>query len=583
MQNSATQVSHDQSAALPTSTATPSVDVDNQAEVFLSESSADINVDNQAEVFLSESSADINVDNQAEVLLPESSTDINVDNQAEVLLSESSADVNIDSQTEVLLSDCINSVEHDDFDQSVARWLNSSVSSCPKPTKERMLYVIQQAIINIDKHINSQITEILHQPRFQQLEASWRGLKYTVETEANYDEELTIKVKVFNAKWAEVGKDIGKAIEFDQSQIFHRIYSDEFDMPGGEPFGVILGDYQISHRPRPGAFVNDLDTLKEIALIATAALCPFITGVNSALFGLDSLREFGYPMDLQGIFSQKEYTKWRSLRDDEHTRFIGLTLPDMLMRQPYCADGTRPDTFVYQEKKDNPESDYLWGNSCYAFGSILIRAFANTSWFADIRGGIHEFGEGGVVRDLQYAQFDMDPNAIATKPATNIQMDDFLERELSELGFIPLCSYHSVENSTFYSNSSLHKPPHYNSDIANTNARLSGMIQYMLCVSRFGHYIKAIGRNKIGSFVSAQDCQRIFQNWLNQYTTSSDNSSSVLKARYPLSESKVEVIEQPGKPGYFTCVIYLKPHFQLDQLVSSIKLVTELAIGATKA
>jgi len=497
----------------------------------------------------------------------------------DISASNANDTVNIGS----LLSHCIDGVDNADFDQHVERWLHASATSGRQRSRERVLYIIQQAILNIDKLINQQIDEVLHHPRFQQLEASWRGLQYLVDTEADYDEELTIKIKVFNVTWNEIGKDVARAIEFDQSQLFQRIYSDEFDMPGGEPFGVILGDYQISHRPRPGTYVNDIDTLKEVAHIATAALCPFITGVDSSLFGLDSLREFGYPMDLAGVFSQKEYTKWRSLRKEESTRFVGLTLPDMLMRKPYHADGTRPDKFVYQEKSSHPEQDYLWGNSCYAFGGILIRAFANTSWFADIRGGVHEFGEGGVVRDLQYAEFDMDPNAIATRPATNVQVDDFLERELSDLGFIPLCSYHSTEESTFYSNSSLHEPPNYNSDIANTNARLSSMIQYMLCVSRFGHYIKVIGRDKIGSFMSAQDCQRIFQNWLNQYTTSSDDSSSVLKARYPLAESKVEIKEQPGKPGYFTCIIYLKPHFQLDQLVSSIKLVTELAVGTINA
>jgi len=481
-----------------------------------------------------------------------------------------------------LITHCIASVDERELNKSIAKWLHTSAVTSKRPAA-RLRYLAQQAILTIDKLVSKQIDEVLHHPKFQKLEASWRGLQYLVDTEADYDEELTVKVKMLNASWKEVGKDVSRAIEFDQSQLFQRVYSDEFDMPGGEPFGVILGDYQISHRPKPGAPVTDIETLKELSHVATAALCPFITGVDSALFGLDSLREFGYPMDLQQIFSQKEYAKWRALRQSESTRFVGLTLPDMLMRQPYRDDGTRAEHFVYHENSQRAQEDYLWGNSCYAFGGILIRAFANTGWFADIRGGIHEYGEGGVVRDLRYSRFDMDSAAIATRTATSIQIDDFLERELSELGFIPLCSYHSAENSTFYSNSSLHEPPNYSSDIANANARLSAMIQYMLCVSRFGHYIKVIGRDKVGSFISAQDCKRVFQNWLNQYTTASDQSSAVLKARYPLAESKVDVHEQPGKPGYFTCVIHLKPHFQLDQLVSSIKLVTELAVGTVNA
>lgn len=263
----------------------------------------------------------------------------------------------------------------------------------------------------------------------------------------------------------------------------------------------------------------------------------------------------------------------------ESTRFVGLTLPEMLMREPYRADGTRAENFNYNERTLNADSDYVWGNACFAFGSVLIRAFANTGWFADIRGGVHEFGEGGVVRGMRYSRFETDISNNAAQPTTKLQIDDYLERELSDLGFIPMCSYFGSEISAFYSNSSLHDPAEYTTEIAKTNARLSAMIQYMLCVSRFGHYLKVIGRDRIGSIISAQDCQRVFQNWLNQYTTSSEGASNVLKARYPLSESRVEIHEQPGRIGYFTCVVHLKPHFQLDQLVSSIKLVTELAVG----
>lgn len=495
--------------------------------------------------------------------------------------SVSTSEVNIALRS--LLDACISVSDTRDFSAKVGHWLQASIKRRGIGGAARANYLIQEAIVSIDALICEQIDAIIHHPRFKQLEASWRGLQYLVDTEAEYDQDLTIKIKLLNVRWSELAKDVGRAIEFDQSLLFQRLYSDEFDTPGGEPFGVVLGDYQISHRPRPGTGYTDLEVMSEISQVATAALCPFITGVSGSLFGLDSLREFGYSMDLQAIFSQQEYTKWRALRQQESTRFIGLTLPDMLMREPYLDDGTRPENFNYNETTQDADTDYVWGNSCYAFGSILVRAFANTGWFADIRGGVHEFGEGGVVKGLQYAKFEGGRKAMAARPAANLQIDDFLERELGELGFIPLCSYHSVGSSAFYSNSSLHQPPNYNSEIANTNARLSAMIQYMLCVSRFGHYLKVIGRDKIGRFISAQDCQRLFQNWLNRFTTDSDDSSSVLKARYPLSEAKVEVHEQPGKPGYFTCVIYLKPHFQLDQLVSSIKLVTELAVGTISA
>lgn len=480
-----------------------------------------------------------------------------------------------------LIAECLNAADHSDLDDSIERWLKRSVRATPSYSREQLQYVAQQAYLLLSKLINQQLDEILHHPSFKKLEASWRGLQYLTNVEADYDEDLTIKVKVLNVNWAALGKDVTRAIEFDQSNIFKRIYSDEFDTPGGEPFGVLLGDYAVTHRPRPGVSCSDVEIVKHMSDVATAALCPFITAADSSLFGLDSLRELGYPVNVSAIFEQKEYFQWNKLRDHEGTRFVGLTLPDMLMRQPYDDDNTRHESFSYRERIDNPDKDLLWGNSCYAFGSVLIRAFANTGWFADIRGGIHEFGDGGVVRDLQYSKNRFEKNNISPRPATKTHIDDCLERELSDLGFIPLCSYHSTEHSVFYSNNSIHKSTEYTSDVATANAKLSAMIQYMMCVSRFGHYVKIIGRDKVGSFTGPQECQRVFQNWLNQYTTASDSNSAELKARYPLSMSKVEVKEKVGRPGYYNCIMHLQPHFQLDQLVSSIKLITELAVGAT--
>lgn len=450
--------------------------------------------------------------------------------------------------------------------------------------REHLQALLARLIVDLDDKISRQLDEILHHPHFQRLEASWRGLAYLVETEAEYDEELSVKIKVLNVAWHELAKDVSRALEFDQSNLFHKLYSNEFGMPGGEPFGVVLGDYQVSHRPRPGVPTSDIDALREVSRIATAALCPFITNADSQLLGYDNFADLNQGVEvLADTFAQREYQQWRSLRADEHTRFLGLTLPRVLMREPYREDGTRPDNFPYREHVGEDIRHYLWGNACYAFGGVLIRAFANTGWFADIRGGKHEFGEGGVVRKLVYSRFNTDRGRIAPRPATDLQVDDFTERDLSDHGFIPLCSYHGTEHAVFYSNASAHEPPEYKTDIATINAKLSAMIQYMLCVSRFGHYIKIMGRDKIGSFVNAEDCERQLQNWLNQYTTSSEGSSAELKARYPLAHSRVEVKEQPGRAGYFTCVIHLQPHFQLDQLVTSIRLVTELAVGSASS
>ncbi len=465
-----------------------------------------------------------------------------------------------------------------DVESITRHWLKHVLASSPR-TKEHTKALIEKAITDIDNLLSQQVDAILHHKSFQKIEASWRSLHYLVDTEAEYDEELTVKIKVLNISWEELANDVSRAIEFDQSQTFHRIYSDEFDMPGGEPFGVMLGDYEVSHRARPGVFVSDIEVLSDVSQIATAALCPFIVNASHRLFGLDEYRELGQHPAIGSIFDQKEYIKWRSMRQQEDMRFIGITLPNILMREPYQYDGTRAEGFIYKERLNNTDSDFLWGHACYAFGGVLIRAFANTGWFADIRGGVHSFGEGGAVRNLLYARHDLDTKGIAARPASNVQIHDYLERELSDTGFIPLCSYHSAEHSVFFNNNSLHEPPQYDSEIATVNARLSAMIQYMLCVSRFGHFIKVMARDKIGSFITANECQRMLQDWLNGYTTSSEGTSEELKARYPLAACKVDVKELAGRPGYFTCVVHLQPHFQLDQLVSSIRLVTELAVG----
>ncbi len=445
--------------------------------------------------------------------------------------------------------------------------------------KTQLKFFIDSAIVDLSESINTLINQILHHDRFQKIEATWLGLYHLVETQAEYNSDLAVKIKVLNISWRELGKDLSKAIEFDQSLLFQRIYSDEFDTPGGEPFGVIIGDYYVSHKTLSHTPITDVEVLNEIGHVCTAALCPFITGASPSLLGMEDFSELSQPIDLDRLFKHREYFRWTRLRDSEATRFIGLTLPNILLRKPYKNDATRSEQHAFTEADTNASSHYLWGNASFAFGSVLIRAFANTGWFADIRGGIHEFGEGGVVTNLEYSALETDPQERFTRPATNVQIDDLLERELSHHGFIPLCSFHTEQHSVFYSNSSLHDPKHYKSEVATANARMSAMIQYMMCVSRFGHYLKIIGRDRIGSVISAEDCQRVFQNWLNQYTTSSEMASSTIKARYPLSESRVTISEQPGKLGSFNCIVHLKPHFQLDQLVSSIKLVTELSLG----
>lgn len=466
-------------------------------------------------------------------------------------------------------------------DEKLLREVARSGGLLGAPVADRAHFVAGRLDALLTEAIATVLNAVLHHPDFQNLEAAWRGLQYLIDVEADYDEDLRTQVKVLNISWKELGKDLTRSIEFDQSQIFQRIYSDEFDMAGGEPYGLLIGNYSVSHRAVPGQPFSDVEVLGHMADVAAAAFCPFVVSAKAALFGLDSFADLSYPTDLATIFNQAEYSTWRQLRDQESSRFVGVLLPEMRLRRGYRSGGQRPTPSEFNEALDASTDTYLWGHPGYAFGSVVVRAFANTAWFADIRGGTHEFGEGGVVTGLNYEPCFAGRYKVTEQAATRTLIDDQQERVLAQLGFIPLCSYQDIERSVFYSNNSLHQPPEYKNKSAQVNANMSAMLQYMLCVSRFAHYVKVIGRDKIGTFTGPEDCQRILQNWLNQYTVDSNSESAELRARYPLSSSKVDVKNRVGSPGCFTCVIHLQPHFQLDQLVSSIRLVTELTGGDT--
>lgn len=444
-------------------------------------------------------------------------------------------------------------------------------------TLGELVYYINKLILLIDKKINQQINEILHHPKLQKLEACWRGVDYLLSI--NHQDQST-KIKLLNVSWYEISRDLGHAIEFDQSQLFKKIYSEEFDTPGGEPYGAIVVDHAFSHRVSDSvASFTQLDILKELALIGEASLCPVIMSAHPHLLGVNDFYELGYTADIKKIFESTEYQLLKSFRQQEVSRFVALTMPSVLMRQPYINPSDRFLSIAFREDCSS-NSDYLWGSAAYCFAAVLIRAYINTGWFADIRGNSHEIGNGGSVLNLEYPSFISDPNNFSNRMSTNLLIDDFLEKEFSYQGLMPLCSKHGLLQSIFYSNQSLY----YSIDSNQNNASnyLSAMLQYLLCVCRFGHYIKVIGRDKIGGFISADDCQRIFQNWLNNYTVSNDASLNI-KARYPLGESLVKVIEKKGRPGFFTCVIHLKPHFQLDQIMSTIKIVTDLSVGNLKS
>jgi len=426
--------------------------------------------------------------------------------------------------------------------------------------------------------INDQVNVIIHHKQFQKLEASWRGLWYLA---VQADGIKNIKLKLFDITWAELARDMARALEFDQSQLFQKVYNEEYGTPGGEPYGALIGDYEISHKPSQQHKHDDIATLEGIAQVAAASFAPFITGTSPELFGLDDFSTLGNPLNLHSIFAQKEYIKWRAFRDKKDAQFVGLTMPHILMRLPYRkTPGSYKGLFFYEQVNSRNRENYCWGNAAYGFAAILIREFANVGWFGHIRGVPRNQIGGGLLTNLPCDEFATDAEEIAIKPVTDVIITDIRERELSDLGFVPLCQCYDTPFAAFYGNQSAHKPARQASDEGDVNARLSAMLQHVLCGSRISHYIKVMIRDKVGSFTTAEECEDFLRDWLFQYTTGREDLEWEEQARYPLREAAVKVKEHPEKPGEFICVIHLRPHYQLDHMVSELELVTELAQSA---
>ena len=430
--------------------------------------------------------------------------------------------------------------------------------------------MINARIAQIDHLLSIQLNEILHHPQFQKLEASWRGLKYMLDQSETSD---MLKIKVLNCSKKELLRDLQRAPEFDQSALFKKVYEEEFGIFGGAPFGALLGDYEFGKGP------EDLELLEKISNTASAAHAPFLTAASSELFNMESFTNLDAPRDIGKIFDTTEYAKWKSFRQSEDSRYLALTLPHILMRLPYGKDNVQVDGFNYEEAVDGTDhSKYLWGNAAWALGSKLTQSFAQFSWCASIRG----VEGGGLVEGLPAHTFRTDDGDIALKCPTEIAISDRREKELADQGFAPLVHCKGTDYAAFFSVQSAQKPKLFDKDAANANARLSAQLPYILAVSRFAHYLKAMMRDKIGSFMSRVECERFLNQWITNYVTPDDNASASTKASHPLREASIEVSEIPGKPGAYRAVAFLKPHFQLDELSVSLRLVAELPQSARK-
>ena len=424
--------------------------------------------------------------------------------------------------------------------------------------------MINARISQIDNLISKQLNEVMHNPEFQKLEGSWRGLNYFVQQS---ETGQALKIRVMNVSKKDLLKDLEKASEFDQSALFKKAYEDEFGMFGGEAFGALIGDYEFSNHPQ------DMALLEKIGEVAAAAHAPFLSAASPKLFNFEKYTELGGPRDLSKIFQTADYAKWKSFRESDDSRYVSLALPHILMRLPYGAENVPVEAFNYEEDVDGTNHDnYLWGNAAYALGARLTDAFAKYHWCAAIRG----VEGGGLVSGLPTHTFKTDDGDVALKCPTEVAITDRREKELADLGFIPLVHCKGTDYAAFFSTQTANKAKVYDTDGATTNAKLSSQLQYMMAVSRFAHYLKSMMRDKVGSFMTRKNAEDFLNRWISNFVLLNEDAGQEMKAKYPLSEARVDVTEIPGKPGAYKAVAFLKPHYQLDELTVSLRLVSEL-------
>jgi type VI secretion system protein ImpD/type VI secretion system protein ImpC len=409
----------------------------------------------------------------------------------------------------------------------------------------------------------------------RKLEGSWRGVAWLSD---GMELSNRLKVKVLNVGWPEICRDLERAIEFDQSLLFRKVYEEEFGTPGGEPYGILVVDHEVRHRSSADSRTDDVSALASLAGVAAAAFSPVLIGASPVLLEADSFEDLATSTDLAAPLRNAEHARWRSLSSRADMRFIGVALPRVLARAPWEDDGTRSDGFRYAEYA--PTSEHrVWMSAGYAFASVVARAFAHFAWPADVRGVEMDRVGGGLVTDLPLEPFRTDPDHVWTRPPVEIVLTDRQERSLLDAGLMPVSSVPNSEELVFGAVRSLLTPQRYmgqNANVADANARLSTQINSILCASRFAHHLKMKGRHMVGSFRTASEIQQFLQAWLTQYVNGNLASGGDTRARFPLVAGRVSVNEMPGKPGSFGCVVHLQPHYQLDDISAAFQLVTDL-------
>ncbi|MSP53586.1 MAG: type VI secretion system contractile sheath large subunit [Gammaproteobacteria bacterium] len=425
----------------------------------------------------------------------------------------------------------------------------------------------EEAIGLCDRLLQRQLNQIMHHEAFQRLEAAWCGLQLLVST---VSKAQRIKLRFLQINLKEWIKELNSTADFEQSILFRKIYTEELDQPGGEPFGLLIGDYYFSHRVDPhvnSQLGEQLGALQQMAKICAAALTPFVTSVDATFFGIDNFADLQSTVNFERLLTASEYYRWHKLRQDEQAHFIGLTLPRILMRKPYRVDRSSAKQRYFSETLVQHE-DYCWGNACYAYASAVLRSFAETGWFMSMRDKINATDAPALLtltRD-------------GSKITTECLITDNQEKRLNDAGFIALCDHRLSRKTTFYSNQSVKLVNGVRKEEEQVNVKLNTLLHYVLCASRFAQYIKVIIRDKVGSFLSHEACETYLTKWLSRYCSSAEGQSLEALAKNPLTYADVTVSEKKGDPGNYYCSIIISPHSQFDEIRSQLKLVTNVKL-----
>lgn len=428
--------------------------------------------------------------------------------------------------------------------------------------------MINERIAEIDDLLTKQVNAILHHPEFKALEASWRGLHdFVFGTETS----TRLKIRLMAVSKKELLNDLETAVDYDTSVLFKKIYEEEYGTFGGNPYSVLIGDYYFGRHPQ------DVALLERMSKVAAAAHAPFVAAASPALFDMRSFTELGGPRDMSKIFESAELVTWKAFREAEDSRYVALTLPRYLSRLPYGAKTVPVEQFAFEEDVDGKEHDkYLWSNAAYQLGLRVTDAFAKYGWTTAIRG----VEGGGKVEGMPAHTYQTDEGDIALKCPTEVTITDRREKELNDLGFIAVVNSKGSNFAAFFGGQTVNKPKVYNKDNANANAQLSARLPYMLAASRFAHYVKVIVRDKIGSFQTRSTLQNYLNTWISDYICLNESAPQATKAKLPLASARIDVSEVPGKPGAYTAVVFVRPHFQMEELTASIRMVAELPAPA---